>query len=114
MGKAGFVLRWPRGRRGSRNRRISGAAAGAALAAVSWGASVVPLQEAEVIQAIRLLTRFGQAQQDSSLKEEDLHKELTEVDPNTRLNLAATARQPVSAGQFRGSGRIHAPADEGG
>jgi hypothetical protein len=66
----------------------SSAAAGAALAAVSWGASVVPLQEAEVIQAIRLLTRFGQAQQDPSLKEEDLHKELTEVDPNTRLNLA--------------------------
>jgi hypothetical protein len=66
----------------------SGAAAGAALAAVGWGASVVPLQEAEVIQAIRLLTRFGQAQQDPSLKEEDLHKELTEVDPNTRLNLA--------------------------
>ena len=49
---------------------------------------MVPLQEAEVIQAIRLLTRFGQAQQDPSLKEEDLHKELTEVDPNTRLNLA--------------------------
>jgi hypothetical protein len=46
------------------------------------------LQEAEVIQAIRLLTRFGQVQQDPSLKEEDLHKELTEVDPNTRLNLA--------------------------
>jgi hypothetical protein len=73
---------------GSGTGGSSGAAAGAALAAVSWGASVVPLQEAEVIQAIRLLTRFGQAQQDPSLKEEDLHKELTEVDPNTRLNLA--------------------------
>ncbi len=67
----------------------SGAATGAALAGVpGWGASVVPLQEAEVIQAIRLLTRFGQVQQDPSLKEEDLRKELTEVDPNTRLNLA--------------------------
>ena len=73
---------------GSGTGGSSGAAAGAALAAVSWGASVVPLQEAEVIQAIRLLTRFGQAQHDPSLKEEDLHKELTEVDPNTRLNLA--------------------------
>src|SRR5207302_6961099 len=57
---------------GSGTGGSSGAAAGAALAAVSWGASVVPLQEAEVIQAIRLLTRFGQAQHDPSLKEEDL------------------------------------------
>ena len=66
-----------------------GTAAGAALAAVpGWAAAVVPLQEAEVIQAIRLLTRFGQVQQDPSVREEDLHKELTEVDPNTRLNLA--------------------------
>ena len=41
----------------------------------------------EVIQAIRLLTRFGQVQQDPSAKEEILQKELTETDPNTRLNL---------------------------
>ena len=40
-----------------------------------------------MIQAIRLLTRFGQVQQDPNVKEEDLQKELTEVDPNTRLNL---------------------------
>ena len=40
-----------------------------------------------MIQAIRLLTRFGQAQQDPNVKEEDLQKELTETDPNTRLNL---------------------------
>jgi PBS lyase HEAT-like repeat-containing protein len=61
-----------------------GAAAGAAPA---WTGGMVPLQEQEVIQAIRLLTRFGQAQQDPSLREEDLQKELTETDPNTRLNL---------------------------
>ena len=48
---------------------------------------VVPLQEQEVIQAIRLLTRFGQVQQDPSIKEEDLQQELTQTDPNTRLNL---------------------------
>ena len=48
---------------------------------------MVPLQEQEVIQAIRLLTRFGEAQRDPSIKEEDLQKELTETDPNTRLNL---------------------------
>ncbi len=63
----------------------TGAAVGVAPA---WASAIVPLQEAEVIQAIRLLTRFGQAQQNPALKEEDLQKELTEVDPNTRLNLA--------------------------
>src|SRR5206468_3840344 len=39
---------------------------GAAGAAPAWSGGVVPLQEVEVIQAIRLLTRFGQVQQDPS------------------------------------------------
>src|SRR5579864_3303265 len=56
-------------------------------AAPAWTGGIVPLQEQEVIQAIRLLTRFGQVQQDPSVKEEDLQKELTQTDPNTRLNL---------------------------
>jgi hypothetical protein len=60
----------------------------AAGIAPAWTGGVVPLQEAEVIQAIRLLTRFGEVQQSPTLKEEDLHVELTQVDPNTRLNLA--------------------------
>jgi hypothetical protein len=55
--------------------------------APAWTGQTVPLQEQEVIQAIRLLTRFGQVQQDPNVKEEDLQKELTETDPNTRLNL---------------------------
>src|SRR6201987_3138999 len=55
--------------------------------APAWKGGMVPLQEQEVIQAIRLLTRFGQVQQDPNVKEEDLHKELSETDPNTRLNL---------------------------
>jgi hypothetical protein len=64
------------------------AAGGAATgAAPAWTGGMVPLQEQEVIQAIRLLTRFGQVQFDPSVKEEDLQKELTETDPNTRLNL---------------------------
>jgi len=62
----------------------AGAAAGAAPA---WKGGMVPLQEEEVIQAIRLLTRFGQVQDDPTGKEEDLQKELTQADPNTRLNL---------------------------
>jgi hypothetical protein len=56
-------------------------------AAPAWEGGVVPLQEAEVIQAIRLLTRFGQVQGDPNANPEVLQKELTETDPNTRLNL---------------------------
>ena len=55
--------------------------------APAWEGGVVPLQEAEVVQAIRLLTRFGQAQEDPNVGPEDLQKELGETDPNTRLNL---------------------------
>jgi hypothetical protein len=55
--------------------------------APAWESGVVPLQEAEVVQAIRLLTRFGQVQGDPTARPEDLQKELGETDPNTRLNL---------------------------
>jgi len=55
--------------------------------AMDWSGSVVPLQEVEVIQAIRLLTRFGQIQTDPNVRPEDLQKEVWETDPNTRLNL---------------------------
>ncbi len=69
--------------------------------APAWTGGMVPLQEQEVIQAIRLLTRFGQVQNDPSIKEEQLQKELTEVDPNTRLNLqqllGSLAAQAASA-----------------
>ena len=67
-----------------------GAVAGGAAAtgaAPAWTGGVVPLQEAEVIQAIRLLTRFGQVQEAPDVRPEDLQKELGETDPNTRLNL---------------------------
>jgi hypothetical protein len=56
-------------------------------AAPAWQGGVVPLQEAEVIQAIRLLTRFGQVQGDPNVHAEDLQKEVGKTDPNTRLNL---------------------------
>ena len=64
----------------------AGTGAGTGVAPAFTG-STVPLQEQEVIQAIRLLTRFGQVQQDPTTKEEDIQKELVESDPNTRLNL---------------------------
>src|SRR6202030_2975894 len=64
------------------------AAGGSATAAApAWTGGMGPLQGEEVIQAIRLPTRVGQVQTDSGAKEEDLQKELTETDPNTRLNL---------------------------
>src|SRR5208282_546804 len=85
----GSVPNMPRGKGrwvpdGSPEAAAGGTAAGAAPA---WTGGMVPLQEQEVIQAIRLLTRFGQVQQDPGVKEEDLQKELTQADPNTRLNL---------------------------
>jgi hypothetical protein len=73
---------------GQTSAGTSGTGGGAATGvAPAWTGGIVPLQEAEVIQAIRLLTRFGQVQQDPGVKEEDLQKELTQTDPNTRLNL---------------------------
>jgi hypothetical protein len=66
----------------------AGSAQGAATGtAPAWQGGVVPLQEAEVVQAIRLLTRFGQAQADPNMRPEDLQKDLGATDANTRLNL---------------------------
>ena len=53
----------------------------------NWSGGVVPLQEEEVIQAIRLLTKFGEIGGDPSVKPELLQKELGSVDSNTKLNL---------------------------
>ena len=64
----------------------AGTGAGVAVAP-AWTGGMVPLQEQEVIQAIRLLTRFGQVQHDPAVKEEDLQKEISQTDPNTRVNL---------------------------
>jgi len=65
----------------------SGGSGGSAAGAAPGWAPMVPLQEQEVIQAIRLLTRFGQVQQDPSIKEEDLRKDIAQADPNIRMNL---------------------------
>jgi hypothetical protein len=60
----------------------SGAAPGG-----TWAGGVVPLQEEEVIQTIRLLTRFGEVGGDPGADTTALQKELTAVDPNTKFNL---------------------------
>src|SRR5215470_4139949 len=71
---------------GSGHSGTGGTGRGAAFAP-AWTGGMVPLQEQEVVQAIRLLTRFGQVQHDPSIKEEELQKEISETDPNTRVNL---------------------------
>ncbi len=66
--------------------------AGAGGAAASgdggaWTGGVVPLQEEEVIQAIRLLTKFGEVGGDPNVKPELLRGELSKTDENTKVNL---------------------------
>jgi PBS lyase HEAT-like repeat len=61
--------------------------AGGNVAGGTWAGGVVPLQEEEVIQAIRLLTKFGEVGADPGAKTELLQNELTHTDPNTKLNL---------------------------
>jgi hypothetical protein len=53
----------------------------------NWSGGVVPLQEEEVIQAIRLLTRFGEFGSDPGAKPELLQGELSKTDANTKINL---------------------------
>src|SRR6201984_3684047 len=52
-----------------------------------WDGKTVPLQEEEVVQAIRLLTRFSEVSTSPNVATEDLQKELGKADPNTRVNL---------------------------
>jgi hypothetical protein len=54
----------------------------------NWMGGVVPLQEEEVIQTIRLLTHFGQAMQDPNAPTQTLQVELTKAPEATKINLA--------------------------
>ena len=63
----------------------------AAAAGGAWAGGIVPLQEEEVIQTIRLLTRFGEVGGDSNADTSQLQKELSTVDPNTKVNLQQLA-----------------------
>jgi hypothetical protein len=53
-----------------------------------WTGGVVPLQEEEVIQTIRLLTHFGQAMQDPNASPENLKVELGKAPEGAKVNLA--------------------------
>jgi hypothetical protein len=66
----------------------TGAAAAPALSGPGTSLGTVPLQEEEVIQAIRLLTHFGKAAaQRAEINTEELQQEISKTDPNTKLNL---------------------------
>jgi hypothetical protein len=54
----------------------------------TWDGAVVPLQEEEVIQAIRMLTHFGQASQDSSVTPDVLQAEFSKAPEGAKVNLA--------------------------
>jgi hypothetical protein len=70
------------------------AATGTPLATVSPGS----LQEEEVVQAIRLLTRIGEAGQSTSeLPPEALQQEFSQVDANTKVNLQQLLNHLASA-----------------
>ena len=66
---------------------VSESESGGGTGGGTWAGGVVPLQEEEVIQAIRLLTKFGEVGADPGAKTELLQTELTQTDPNTKLNL---------------------------
>jgi hypothetical protein len=54
----------------------------------TWSGGVIPLQEEEVVRAIRLLTHFGQVMQDPNASPESLKTELGTMPENTKVNLA--------------------------
>jgi PilZ domain-containing protein len=62
--------------------------AGQAGAAQAWTGGVIPLQEEEVVRAIRLLTHFGQVMQDPNASPENLKTELVDMPESTKVNLA--------------------------
>ena len=69
------------------NLKPGEAAAPAGTGGGTWTGGVVPLEEEEVIRAIRLLTRFGEAGSDPDSKPELVQREFTQADHNTKVNL---------------------------
>jgi hypothetical protein len=55
----------------------------------TWSGGTVPLQEEEVIQAIRMLTHFGQAAQDPNADPHALQVAISKAPEGAKLNLAS-------------------------
>ena len=66
----------------------AGPGSGRGGSGAAWKGGVVPLQEEEVIQTIRLLTHFGQAMQDPNASPENLKVELSKAPESAKVNLA--------------------------
>jgi len=66
----------------------SGTGSGKGGGGGTWSGGVVPLQEEEVIQAIRMLTHFGKAAQDPNVGPQELQKEISKAPDGVKLNLA--------------------------
>ena len=68
-----------------------------------WNGATVPLQEEEVIQAIRMLTHFGQVAQNPNASPEDLTAELSKAPESAKLNLTglleSLSRQVTTAAE---------------
>ncbi|MGO9348205.1 MAG: PilZ domain-containing protein [Terriglobales bacterium] len=62
--------------------------AGTSAGTGAWAGGVVPLQEEEVIQTIRLLTHFGQAMHDPNSSQENLAVEIGKAPEGAKVNLA--------------------------
>ena len=54
----------------------------------AWTGGVIPLQEEEVIQTIRLLTHFGQSLHDPNASPEDIQAEVAKAPEAAKVNLA--------------------------
>src|SRR5208282_3847557 len=78
----------PGGGSGSGPGGGSGTGPGGASSGGTWLGGVVPLQEEEVIQTIRLLTHFGQTAQDPNASPEILQAELGKAPEGAKINLA--------------------------
>jgi hypothetical protein len=66
----------------------AGVAEMSSASAGQWTGGVVPLQEEEVVQTIRLLTHFGQAMQDPNASQANLAAELGKAPEGAKVNLA--------------------------
>jgi hypothetical protein len=65
-----------------------GGASSGTQSGAAWSGGVVPLQEEEVIQTIRLLTHFGQALHDPNSSPEDIQAEVAKAPEGAKVNLA--------------------------
>ena len=65
----------------------TGAGAAGTATAIAYSSGTVALQEEEVVQAIRLLTKFGETSKSTDPRMDLLQQEIEATSPNARVNL---------------------------